>query len=136
MVIKLSTEIVISCLNHYEQQKHTNKSGKYFKKKPKTHFFKILCFLEFLNLKYSQTFSTGARLLHIINIRLCAFMEKYITTFARFMDTVKRLYECRSEMKWEEGMCKLLENIILMDEEDSDVNITSESFNSLPFWDQ
>lgn len=83
-----------------------------------------------LCLRYSQVFSLSVKLLHIIHFQMCALMEKYITMYASFMDAVNRLYEYRSEITWEENTSKLLESLISVDVEDTEVNVTIESFNN------
>lgn len=54
--------------------------------------------------------------------------------YAMFMDTVRKLYECRYEMQFEEETNKLIENLLSIDVEDSEVNVASDMFENMHFW--
>lgn len=113
---RLSIEIIISCLDDYKNIEEGVTAD--------------------TPLQYTQVFSLGARLLHIINFRMYALMEKYITLYARFMEAVKRLNECKAEMKWEEEMTKLLENLLLAGEENNESSITPTAFDQVFLWNK
>lgn len=127
--MKLTIEFIICCLSDYKQHEHSNQNGKDFTVKPSV-FHKIFV-SDTSPLKYSQVFALSVKLLHIIHFKMCAVMEKYITMYASFMDAVKKLYECRSEMEWDEETRKLLESLMSVDMEESEVNVTIECFNSV-----
>lgn len=96
---------------------------------------KTLVFSFFFTDLYSHVFSIGIRLLHLINFRMYTLMEKYISIYAKFMEAVRRLYDCKSVMKWQEEVIKLLENLISIDVEDGDTNVAFETFNnSVSLW--
>lgn len=128
MAIKLTIEFIICCLSDYKHER-SNHNGEYFIVNPSV-LHKIFV-SDASPLKYSQVFTLSVKLLHVIHFKMCALMEKYIRMYASFMDAVKRLYECRSEMKWDEETRKLLESLMSVDVEESEVNVTIECFNSV-----
>lgn len=127
---RLSIELIVSCLDDYKDENDNNKSG--------THtsvqfiFFYSILFL----VKFSQVLSLGARLLHLISFRMSALMDKYITLCARFMETAKRLSECKSSLRNQEEMTKLLENLVLFEEENNETDISSTVFDNVPLWNK
>lgn len=108
---RLSIETIISCLNDH------NNCGE-------------------SPTQYTQVFSLGVRLLHIINFRMYALMEKYITLYARLMEAVKRLHECKVEMKWEEELTKLLENLLIAGEENNESSNSPTTFDNVSLWNK
>lgn len=87
-------------------------------------------------LEYSQVFALAAKLLHVINFRMCSLIEKYITVYSRFMEAVKKLLDLRVEMKWQEEITKLLENLILIDEDSNEEQINPAAFSNLSLWNK
>lgn len=76
----------------------------------------------------------GAKLLLVMHFQKYTLIEKYITSYPKFVASAKRLYECKYAKEWDEELIKDLEQLVLIGEEYEDVNLEPEIFNNMCLW--